>query len=93
MYKDFYKTIINICKSNKVINKYKENCYIIILNFKINIINNIIKAFNTNKSIITITLLVYFILFSELCLFNKLVFIPAINKIFFIRQEFSKSYN
>ena len=48
MYYDFYKTAIRVCKSNEVINRYKESQNPVISS-KISAVNNIIKALNANK--------------------------------------------
>ena len=59
VYKDFYKTALGIYKANKVINQYKENCNPIILSSKVSIVNNIIKALNTERGVILTALVVY----------------------------------
>ena len=63
IYKNFYKIAFSIYKTNEVINWYKENYNPIILNLKVNIMNNIIKAFYSNKVIILIVLVIYLVPF------------------------------
>ena len=85
IYKDFYKTTLSIYKANEIINQYKKNHNPIILSSKISIVNNIIKALNTEREVILTTLVVYSTSSQEVHL------ILAIDKMFSVKYDFSKS--